>query len=430
MVHGADWSSGAGVTQLARTGISPEVTDSSTSGGVVMHGVDPNPANHAVEIKWDESYADLNEAGSATFSVWLSEQPTGDVTVTMTPDASNLVTLVLSVASLTFTTSSWAQADKQTVTVSVADNSVDEDVNDENGWQYIRLEASGGGADGAYTDVVFWFIDNDDATGPNVTLSAEPTLVKEGSAVTIKATLSEDPSADVTIPLTIPAPDAADREYDSPSTSKITISGMGTGTTGTLSIQTNEDNDKVDESFTVELDTDHDDWPADWSAGTASSVTITIDDNDKPRVTLSASPNPVGEGSTLTITATLSEDPSSDVTIPLTIPAPGDDEYTSPTNAEITIAGMGTGKTGTLDIQTNQDEDTEDETFTVALDTDDTGWPSGWYAGTPLSVEITINDNDEVVTLDGEWRSPELVRRRNNASRNSRYGSPGSRQRM
>ena len=43
----------------------------------------------------------------------------------------------------------------------------------------------------------------------------------------------------------------------------------------------------------------------------------------------------------MTITATLSEDPSADVTIPLTIPAPGGGEYTVPTNAEITITGAG-----------------------------------------------------------------------------------------
>ena len=50
-------------------------------------------------------------------------------------------------------------------------------------------------------------------------------------------------------------------------------------------------------------------------------------DNDEPAtVTLSASPNPVTEGSAVTITATLSQDPSEDVTIPLTIPAPGGSE--------------------------------------------------------------------------------------------------------
>ena len=201
----------------------------------------------------------------------------------------------------------------------------------------------------------------------------------------------------MTIPLTIPAPGGS--EYTVPTNAEITITGSGTDTEGTLDIQTNQDSDKDNETFTVELDTDDTDWPSDWSAGDPSSVEITIRDDDKPTVSLSALPNPVTEGSKVTITATLSEDPSSDVTIPLTIPAPGGGEYTVPTNAEITITGAGTDTEGTLEIQTNEDEDLDDETFTVELDEDDTDWPSAYNTGTASSVEITITDNDEVVTL-------------------------------
>ena len=342
-----------------------------------------------------ESSGDLVEGGtSPTFKVWLSKAPTGDVTVTMSPASHNTVTLSLSpTGPLTFTTSDWAEADAQTVTVSVPDDNV----HVAEGWQRVNLEASGGGADRLRGYANFYFEDNDEDTGPTVSLSASPNPVTEGSAVTITATLSEDPDSDVTIPLTIPAPGGG--EYTVPTNAEITIAGAGTGTTGTLDIQTNQDSDKDDETFTVELDTDDDDWPSDWSAGDPSSVEITISDDDKPTVSLSASPNPVDEGSKVTITATLSEDPTSDVTIPLTIPAPGGSEYTVPTNAEITIAGTGTGTTGTLEIQTNEDADLDDETFTVELDTDDTDWPSAYNAGTASSVEITITDNDEAVTL-------------------------------
>ena len=373
----------------------------------------PNPANYAVGLTYAyvDDNVELHEGGSAQFKVWLTAQPTGDVTVTMTSNAESAVAVTLNPSgSLTFTNSAWDKDDAKTVTVSAADNDVEDD---ENAVVGIDLAASGGGADGATDTVWFYFIDNDGASGPTITLSASPNPVTEGSKVTITATLSEDPSADVTIPLDIPAP--GDTEYTVPTNATITIMGSGTGTTGTLEIQTNQDSDEDNETFTVALDSDDTDWPSDWSAGDPSSVEITIRDDEKPTVSLSASPNPVTEGSKVTITATLSEDPSSDVTIPLTIPAPADGEYTVPTNAEITIAGTGTGTTGTLDIQTNEDADLDDETFTVELDTDDTDWPSAYNAGTASSVEITITDNDEGRDAGGEWRSPELVRRKNRA---------------
>ena len=313
----------------------------------------------------------------------------------MTLDDRNTATLGLNPAGpFTFTTSAWDEDDAQEVTVSVPDNSVDE----QDGWQYIYLQGSGGGVDTERERVGFYFRDNDEPVAQTVTLSASPNPVTEGSTVTITATLSVDPSSDVTIPLTIPAPGGG--EYTSPANAEITITGSGTGTTGTLDVQTNEDSDKVDETFTVQLATGDTDWPSGWSAGDPSSVEITIFDNDLPRVTLSGSPNPVDEGSKVTITATLSEDPTADVTIPLTIPSPGDAEYTLPTNAEITITGSGTGKTGTLDIQTNEDSDEVDETFTVQLATDATNWPSEWGAGIASSVEITINDNDKTIELE------------------------------
>ena len=106
---------------------------------------------------------------------------------------------------------------------------------------------------------------------------------------------------------------------------------------------------------------------------------------------LSASPNPVAEGRPVTVTASLSEALSSSVTIPVTI------STSSPNTAEpedvgtltaITIASGATSGTGT--IATNQDDDTEDETFTVELGT----LPAAVTAGSPSSVEISVSDDD------------------------------------
>ncbi|MCY4508254.1 MAG: hypothetical protein OXG35_15055 [Acidobacteria bacterium] len=135
-----------------------------------------------------------------------------------------------------------------------------------------------------------------------------------------------------------------------------------------------------------------------------------------PTVRLSASPNPVDEGDAVTVMARLSSALSSSVTIPLSLSngTAEDGDYGS--LASITIGSGSTTGTGT--ISTNQDADTDDETFTVALGS----LPSSVSAGSPSSVEVTINDDDgggsspTTLTLSGpedsnivEGRSYELT---------------------
>ncbi len=107
-----------------------------------------------------------------------------------------------------------------------------------------------------------------------------------------------------------------------------------------------------------------------------------------PTVSLSASPNPVTEGSPVTVTATLSEALSSNVTIPLTVTDDTAEPDDHGTPADIVIAAGSTSDTST--ITTNQDEDTVDEIFTVALG----NLPSSVVAGSLSSVDVTIRDDD------------------------------------
>ena len=110
-------------------------------------------------------------------------------------------------------------------------------------------------------------------------------------------------------------------------------------------------------------------------------------------VTLAVSPNPVEEGLPVRVTATLSAALSEAVSIPLTV-TPGTSEETDHgTLPAIDIAAGAT--TGTASMTTAQDLDGDDETFTVALDTD--RLPSSVTAGDPASATVTIDD-----TVTGE----------------------------
>ena len=110
-------------------------------------------------------------------------------------------------------------------------------------------------------------------------------------------------------------------------------------------------------------------------------------------VSLSASPNPVVEGASVTVTATLSA-PGPAATIPVTVSTSGGSNTAEQgdvgTLAGITVAEGAT--TATAMITTNHDTDTLDETFTVALNT--SALPNTHLAGSPSSVQVTIDDDD------------------------------------
>ena len=130
------------------------------------------------------------------------------------------------------------------------------------------------------------------------------------------------------------------------------------------------------------------------SYGPAASVAVTAGGvqgaggGATAQVSLTVAPNPVEEGSPVTVTATLSRALLDSVTIPLTVTRVSAEEGDVGTLPSITIdAGATSGEAA---MTTAQDSDGEDETFTVALDTD--GLPSSVTAGTPASVTVIIDD--------------------------------------
>ena len=222
---------------------------------------------------------------------------------------------------------------------------------------------------------------------PKVSLTVSPNPVDEGQSVTVTARLSAALSNSVTIPLALTPGTAESGDFGS--LASITISGGQTTGTGTIS--TTDDADTDDETFTVSLGT----LPTEVTAGTPSSVEVTIRDGDEPpppptpTVSLSVSPNPVDEGQAVTVTARLSAALSNSVTIPLELAAGTAESGDFGALASVTISGGQTTGTGT--IPTTDDADTDDETFTVSLGT----LPTVVTAGTPSSVEVTIQDGDQ-----------------------------------
>ena len=233
--------------------------------------------------------------------------------------------------------------------------------------------------------------DNDTQTGtPEVTLSASPNPVSEGNSVTVTASISRALPGAVTIPLVLTAGSAEAGDYGS----LASIEVPANETSGTGAITTADDSDTDDETFTVALGT----LPAVVAAGTPSSVSLRIADGDTPiilpEVTLSASPNPVNEGDLVTVTATLSQSLTGAVTIPLVLTAGSAEAGDYGLLASIEIPANQTS--GSDAIATVNDDDTDDETFTVALG----ALPGDIAAGTPASVALRITDNTSMPSIE------------------------------
>ena len=256
-------------------------------------------------------------------------------------------------------------------------------------------------------------------------LSVSPSTVNEGASVIVTVTLSRTRSSRVDIPITVTRGSAEAADFTVTSSTIGITAGNLSGTTG---ISTHhDDQDDQDETFTVALGT----LPAGVTAGSPSSVQVTIiDDEGVAEVSLSASPNPVLEGQSVSVTATLTKLPGRDVRIPVLLKwgseyngssvvtygtADQGDLYSLGSVLSQTTDGDGNAHIawwlpttisvysgshqridGINNIETKQDGDSDDDTFTVELDATHPDWPDGVVAGSADSVLITITDDDRI----------------------------------
>ena len=150
--------------------------------------------NDDPDVTVSRSTLSIVEGGTATYTVALDSQPTTGVTIDVTGGGD----VTVEPTSLTFTADNWDDA--RTVTVRAA-----EDTDTADDTETITHAVTGNSAPeyvGLSIDsVAVTVTDNDD---PDVTVrfEYEAYSLAEGSSVTVRVRLSEDPKRTVTIPLT------------------------------------------------------------------------------------------------------------------------------------------------------------------------------------------------------------------------------------
>ena len=159
-------------------------------------------------------------------------------------------------------------------------------------------------------------ITDDDVPAVTVSFEQGSYTVAEGSSVTVKVTLSEDPERTVTILLTKANQDGASSADYSGVPANVVFNASDTEKSITFTATADDDNDdgeSVKLTFGSPL-------PAGVTEGSTKEAVVSITDDDVPAVTVSFEQGSytVAEGSSVTVKVTLSEDPERTVTIPLT----------------------------------------------------------------------------------------------------------------
>ena len=192
----------------------------------------------------------VREGADGTYTVVLTSEPTGPVTVT--PSVTGSTDVTVSPSPLTFTAGNWDEA--QTVTVSAGS-----DADAENDTATIGHTIAGAdyGANSVTADDVTVMVTDVDTASTQVTLAVDPTAVGEGdgaTTVTVTGTLDHAVRTEGTeVTVTVSAGTASASDFAPVSAFTLTIDAdQPFGTTVFTLTPTDDDVDEADETLTVE----------------------------------------------------------------------------------------------------------------------------------------------------------------------------------
>ena len=285
-------------------------------------------------------------AGTVSLTVALSRALTTPLTIpVMTANGtaiagSDYTALSGGSAMVTFAADATGADLMQTVSVTIADDSADE--NDETFTVSLGTLPSTVSGSGTVTVTI------EDNDTPTVTFTGAATRSVAEAVGTVELTIELDsaPVTDISIPvMTNTGTATVGQDYSNVSRDVVFAAGAtGAALTQTVSVPVlNDTADENDETFTIGFGT----LPPGVEAGALLLVTVTITDDDVPTLSVAASPATITEGAASTITITATVAPVTDLTVPFAVTG------TDITTADYTLAGSAlTGTEVTLAANT------------------------------------------------------------------------------
>ena len=373
-------TNGHGAGTVSGGGVSLTLTDDDTAGIAVSPATSTGSRLETTE-----------SAGTATFTVKLATEPTGDVEIGVA--SSNTGEGTVGPSSLTFTASDWSTA--QTVTLTGVDDS---NVDGNRDYTVTLTVDQTNTADAKYDAlpaVTVYATNRDNEFGLNVS-AVTGQATEAGGQSTFTVALRTQPTAAVTV--SVASQDASEGTASPPSLTFATTSWNTARTVTVTGANDNVDDGTV--TWQVRLDPASGD--ADYNASSVEenvSVTTT-DDDGPPGVTLALNPASVAEsgtGNAATVTARLSHPSGAATTVTVTGVS---GFYAAGTDAAIVIpAGSAQAATDTATVvAVDNATDAPDRTETVTASIANARATADGTTMAVTGAALTVRDDDSAPT--------------------------------
>ena len=275
----------------------------------------------------------VTEGSDAAYTVELSTEPSGQVTVTV--GGANGTDLTVGNGSLTFTASTWNTA--QTVAVGAGQD--DDGTNDS-----VTLTHTAAGADyGSVTEDLPVTVTDDDTAG--IVLTPTTLRVTEGGSATYTVELATEPSGEVTV--TVGGAAGTDLTVVNPS---LTFTASTWNTAQTVAVRADQDDDAWDDSATLT----HTASGADYGS-VSKYLPVTVTDNDSAGIVLTPTALGVTEGDSATYTVELATEPSGQVTV--TVGGTTGTDLTVVNGSSLTFTASTWDTAQTVEVRAGEDDD-------------------------------------------------------------------------
>ena len=311
-------------------------------------------AQNSLTVNFGASVYGMIEGDTAFVMVTLSTAPGSEVTIPLTKveqggassaDYSGVP------GGLTFGSS----VTEKTFTFSSTEDAIDDD------GESVKLGFGmlpDGIAAGSTSETTVDIIDDDAPATVEVSFEQDSYTVDEGSSVTVKVKLDEDPERTVTIPITATDQDGASGDDYSGVPARVTFNSGDTEVD--ISFSAASDNvDDDDESVKLTFGS----LPDGVSASGTTEATVNITDDDTAGVTVNPTSLTLDEGGTATYTVVLDTEPTGDVTVTIQDPTDNTDVTAGPASLAFTDQNWDTAQTVT--VSAAQDDNAGDETATI-----------------------------------------------------------------
>ena len=305
----------------------------------------------------------VGEGGNSTYTVKLDTQPSGEVTVAISSDNTDVTA---SPSSLTFTTTTWSA--EQTVTVTAG-----QDADAANDTAALRHDPSGGGYDSASNADLTVTVTDDETAG--VTVTPLSLTVGEGGTNTYTVVLDTRPTAAVTVTIN----DPTDNTDVTANPASLTFSTSNWSTAQTVTVSAAEDGDSAQDTATVT----HTVSGGDYGSVTADDVSVTV--NDTPGLSVTPASLTIDEGGTGTYTVVLDTRPTAAVTV--AISSNNADVTTNSSSLTFTTTNWNSAQTVT--VTAGDDPDAANDTATLRHN------PSGGGYNSVSDVNLTVTVTDD-----------------------------------